>query len=192
MPSLQYPSERTCPPALLAELRRIEPTAELLYVGEGRWLLGTVRFRWDNYAKAARALAKIERDNATNLTAIVAHAEVGRDKATLRAAAYRQSRNMAYLRAVMQGFRPIADYTIQGEPDSRIVHDFARRDWLFRVAPDASDQEKLDEADGTAAARRKLEVLRDTLTLAKAGFRRAVRGLTQIVTHGFRERRLAV
>ena len=135
-PSLTYPSERTCPPALRADLRRIEPTAALVYVGGGRWVLGTIRFHWPNVQKVVRTLVKLERETASQLNAFGHEADVNRDPAERADAARRQARNIYWLRALIQGFRPIADYHIEGEPDSRIVRDFEFRDFLYRVMPE--------------------------------------------------------
>lgn len=191
-PRIHYPSERTCPPALLAELRRVEPTAELLYVGEGRWVLGTVRPYWPNIQKAIGTLLKMERENASKLVAIAVDAEVNSDPARRREAARKSARNAAWLRVIIQGFRPIADYTITGEPDSRILLDFQRRDYLFRVQPDANDADNEAEALGDHAHARRVNALRDTLhTIGRKGWRQAIKGLTSIFTHGLRQRRLA-
>jgi hypothetical protein len=163
-PRIDYPSERTCPPALLAELRRIDPTAELLYVGEGRWILGAVRFNWPVVQKAIGALTKIEAQTATYLTVDYTMdtpaAEVNRNPAERRAAAARQARTLAWCRALIQGFRPIAEY--HGDPGGHIVRDFEMRDFIHRALPDLYELLEA-EAVGDNAEQAKAKLLLDGL-----------------------------
>ena len=174
IPSLTYPSERTCPPALRAELRGIEPTAELLYVGGGRWVLGTVRWYWPNVQKVMHALAKLERDTATQLNAFGLDADVNRDPAVRRSAAARQARTIYWLKLLIQGFRPVADY--HGDPDGRIVRDFELRDFLYRVRPDALDAVKEAEALGDTHTAGRVRTLLDGLhTTGTDGWRKMMR-----------------
>lgn len=117
--SVAVPVERTAPAWLLAQLRRVDPTVDLVYVGEGKWWLGAVttptRFR---YRTGMRLLRRALR-SARPLAAIARQGLL-----------------------VCQGFTLITEY--QGDPSGAWVDDFARRDFEWRYHSDR-DQYLVDE-----------------------------------------------
>jgi len=109
----------------VAGLRRIDPTAELVYFGEGKWLLGRVRPNALRYKAAVRII-----DRALHRLAVG-------DQLTPEG---RGRIQLAYL--ALQGFAPIEFYT--GEPTYAIVHDFQRALWLLNHTTDAQFFHDLD------------------------------------------------
>lgn len=130
-------------------------------MGRGSWLLGSVR--WDRrHVNSAR-----ERLDA----AFTTRQRIGGWKASNP----RVGRRVAYWTLALQGFRPIAEYKLQGEPDSRIINDFRRMDWMYKNTSDQRLQELLDEPyeTGRAVARADLtdeararDAWRNTFTLS--------------------------
>lgn len=120
--------ERAAPPEVVRQLRVIDPAAELVYFGSGRWMLGRLvpdaRIR-----KAGAALAKSCR-NATAGRALVPE-DYGRQL-------------MAQLR--MQGFQPTTEYVLHGEPTAAIVREQEVMDFLWRHSNDY-DRERLADRD---------------------------------------------
>lgn len=104
---LDLPEPRTCPPALLAQLRAIDPAAELVYVGEGEWWLGVVKPNTFRRAQGDHLLAR----------------EWKKDHPTWEQIRYGQ--------LMRQGFAYCGSWVIEGEPDGRIVNDFRESTWLW-------------------------------------------------------------
>lgn len=137
-PLLQWPVSRESPPHVVAGLREVDPTAELLYFRNGRWFMGTVRPQRDLILRATRIVARA-------LGVIARH--VAQSKTGGRVTVDRRSRDRLELFLLaMQGFRPIAEYVLHGEPDSAIVNDFRYRDWRYRHESDNEYWRKMDEA----------------------------------------------
>lgn len=113
-------STRDVPPLLLKELRTIDPMVDLHYVGEGSWVLGSVKWTWPRYKEAFGLLAtgNLRTRGAQRL------AELG-----------------------LHGFAKIASYFIVGEPDGRIVADFREREHRYRAGRERMFNEKLDAAE---------------------------------------------
>ncbi len=135
---IDIPGRREARWELLADLREIDPTVDLHYVGEGYWVLGSVRPNRLRYEQAGALLKE------------------GHDRSTWM----RRLWELA-----LHGFSHIGTYRIYGDPDSRIVHDLRERDWLYRNDREATINRKLDEADGTAETERRIN---DTLAEAEA------------------------
>lgn len=106
--------ERTAPTALRHRLKQIEPEAEVVYVGNGKWWLG----RMDPHAD----LAKAGQQKMRVANQATAHRQVTDDTAML----YRVGRLQ------QEGFRMMAEY--EGEPDGRLVKDLEVADYLWRQA----------------------------------------------------------
>lgn len=110
---IDVPVERETPLPVLAACRAIDPTAELLYIGEGRWWLGSVST--PNKYRQRTGLRLLKR-------------ELGRDHPDRGVC--RQGT------LLLQGFAMIAEYP---EADDVLVEDFRRRDWQFKYEPDANE-----------------------------------------------------
>lgn len=142
--ALDFPQARTAPAHVIDGLRAVDPSAALVYLGDGRWLLGSVRPSAIRRAQAAsiiqNALDTFDRTGARTGAKGDPHADPRtRDRLALGLLAY-------------QGFSPIAEYTIAGEPDSAIVHDLARRDWLYRTLSDQAVEASWTADQDAAAA----------------------------------------
>jgi hypothetical protein len=150
---IDVPSERETPEELLSDLRRINPAVELYYAGEGEWWVGEVKPNSERRRRgrimAARALA------AQNWPA------------------WRMGLLMA------QGFGLVCKMTLHGYPDSRLVHEYRRKDWHWRQwrAQQEIEEQVLAATEKTrnkeAAARLREDYL---ATEGRHIFKRYVRG----------------
>lgn len=123
----QLIDSRSAPPDILARLREIDSRAELLYAGDGVWILGVINPN-DRVAKGAfRALERELR------------------KPILK----QQPRRIAVLRHVAEnGFRLINDYVVDEKGDwAKVVEDFRERDFNWRNRAEAAFAENLERAD---------------------------------------------
>lgn len=114
--------QRECSWQLLADLREIDPTVDLHYLGNGVWVLGSVRPNKHRYVQAGRLL----RD--------------GHDRSTWMRRLWELT---------IYGFARVGVYQIQGEADSRIVTDFRQKDWRYRHEREVAFDEAMADADGT-------------------------------------------
>lgn len=128
---LDIPQLRVCPVEVLRDLRLIVPTAELVYMGEGMWLLGSVE-RTNLRERAGRY--KIQRARSAQIRS-------RRDLARWRYVAWEGE-------LLTQGFAPIKVF--EGDPDSRIVEYLREREYNWardlddawkRVVYDRDDDE---------------------------------------------------
>ena len=114
--------ERTAPALLLQRIRDIEPLAELIYAGEGSWLLGRVA------PNDLLAEAGLRKQRAVNV-----------QTASVRAGL--EAKRMHLLGRLQQrGFQYTAAF--EGEPDGRIVNELRRADYLWKLS---SNQYRFDE-----------------------------------------------
>lgn len=148
---VDYPSSRRAPEPLLALLREVDPTAELLYMGFGprstpegdelfgpRWCLGSFDPGRPGRHQANRILkGQWQRGMPTGERA-------------------------RFARAVLQGFAPI-DVYVQRDPDSTIVEDFREADWRYRTDPEGNFAIVEDAVEGGPRLRRKLALVRDAV-----------------------------
>ena len=117
-PHVQFPRVREAPAHVVRGLRAVDPMADLLYVGEGQWVLGVVRPNRITHAQAVRTLDSVTQTLSTG----------ARHTAETRGAVWTAE-------LALQGFRPVALYTTP-EPTEAIVRDFQRADFLYREAAD--------------------------------------------------------
>lgn len=138
---VNIPESRTAPKEVIQRLREIDPAAELVYMGGGRWRLGRVVPSRDRTRKGTLLLMwesrmPAEKQDGTNL-------RIGR--------------------LAQQGFGSIAEYQVQGEPGAQIVEDFRLRDFNFRTNSEATFQARLAESAGDTAAIEKENRIMDWL-----------------------------
>ena len=152
--------EREAPEALLEDLRRIDPTADLKYLAPLKWVLGTVQQTGGLRAKCMRLL----------------HGPWHR----LRDGLEIDIINYKLLQLGLQGFSVIQAYALR-DPDGRIVRDFELRDWNYRVFSSNFWEEKaVREADLDDTGKR-MKVLADAIrTTGKDGFKDATRRLIPV------------
>lgn len=137
-PHLSWPQFRAPPAHIVRGLREIDPTAELVYFGNGRWLLGSVR-------RNAHAIGTAEKMVANALRVIHwAIWKVSR-KHKIAHVDQRTADRLHFALLACRGFRPIGDYQIQGEVPWAVVEDFRRMDWLYRHTSDNEVDRALNE-----------------------------------------------
>lgn len=158
----EYSQLRRPPRHVVAGLRVTDPTADLVYLGWGKWVLVSVQAdkidHW--YQKTNGQWSTLRRDAISILVNARRLLELWRANPKFQAnpGAFRRliGRYDFALLATM-GARPIAEYQVQGEPTSAIVDDFRRMDWMYRHTSD-EELERLLEAP---AEERRAEALAD-------------------------------
>lgn len=124
-PLIEHPTLRTPPSDLVARLREIDPTAELVYVGAGHWALGSVQPNSDREQRARQTLG------------FYLHLP----------AEFHSPGPVIYARMRMQGFRHIALYSEDDLTNGRLLLDFRERDWNYRNRAEAAYRERIAAAD---------------------------------------------
>lgn len=135
---------REAPEPLLRALRVIDPTAELLYLGNGRWMLGQVipdcrivKAGWMQLEANKGAAGKLEQMRLTGRL---------HGKRLVEALHEIRSRRIV-AEARRLGFRPTAEYTFRGEPNGSIVRDQELMDFLWRHMS-MNETSQLEAQDG--------------------------------------------
>lgn len=140
--------EREAPGLLLRALRVIDPTAELLYLGRGRWLLGQVVSDRRIVKVGTRAL-RANRGASRAYENLKLRGKLS--TAQIAAAEHDLKANDILARARMLGFRPTSEYTVIGEPSGAIVRDQEVMEYLYRHLT-ANETERLADEDATERA----------------------------------------
>lgn len=122
-PLVDFSAPRVASPDVIRGLREVDPTAELVYLGNGQWMLGRVRQSGDGYYQCRSKAVKI----LDNLYSVLSNGAqlTSRGKGKVQ---------MAML--WMQGFKPVAMY--RGDPGGHIVEDFRRS--LFMLHHTSDDE----------------------------------------------------
>jgi len=145
---VEWPAIFDPPPELLRRLRAIRPNAELIYIGDGRWWLGEVRW---NSEKARRAGIMIKtwwqnrKDEGVTVLTDPHHIAFLRDAQLL-----------------YQGFAYIREYF--GDPDGRIVNDYQRMCW--KEDHDILEQEvqhQLSQSDDRTSLQKRIKIVTDRI-----------------------------
>jgi hypothetical protein len=137
--------ERTPPDHVVRGLRSLDPDAELVYVGYGKWFLGRIISDSRLYESGVKLKKSTLRAIATRNSGKpgkVLHQDILR----LRIAELR-----------MAGFQFTAEYNMKGTPDSAIVIDQRRMDWMYRTLTD----DETIEAFGADAAKARADAYAD-------------------------------
>lgn len=128
---VDVPSTRLAPDDLRRRLREMDTTAEVIHLGGSTWCVGRVRPTRDSTRIASRMLATYWAMGAPARNSL-------RGKQRYRLAL-----------AGLQGFRPVAQYTLR-EIDDRVVEDFRVSQWRMRHPTgdllDTWEQEAAQEA----------------------------------------------
>lgn len=145
-PSRELETLRTAPPHIISAIQRIDPRADLWYVGRGRWRLCT----WHRPIRLVRVVKAIE--NNERLLKLWDDKQ-GVVRANPGAFWRLLARYEFWIAVYRGGFRPIGDdYRIRGEPTGFIVDDFRQMDWHFRHLNDNAVEAMLNaEADAKIA-----------------------------------------
>lgn len=144
------PGGLVAPQDVMRRLRAIRPCAELLYQGEGVWMLGEVRWNWERYRRGVKML--------------VQHVESRKE---LGVKWMDDPRGIAFMREgwlLMQGFVWIGDYV--GMPDGRIEIDYARKCWKEDHGVLDGEYHQMAEASSDKnSLLRKIKVMEDRIRL---------------------------
>lgn len=124
---IDHPFSREAPPELVRRLRDVDPTLRILYWGQGRWRVGRVRPTIERTVAGTRML----RD-------LFSYALQGRVDEE------HWYRNLRWSHLIREGFAPLAEYRIQGEPTAAIALSVGRA--IFECDRDAGNQ-KLREIE---------------------------------------------
>lgn len=111
----ELPTGRTAPPELTRGLKEVDPTAELVYIGDGRWDLMRLRPKNDDRAHVANAMLM----NAYKACQVGKLQEHGWYRA------------LRFARLLRLGYVVFGRYRLERDPDWRIVHDFRRAIWEY-------------------------------------------------------------
>lgn len=135
MSHLPIPQIRTADPALLAGLREVDPTTELVYLGlkeaSATWALMRLRPLNDARMKAARNMLRTTLEH------------------SLKAGGIDERRWYARLRSyrmALMGYTVIGIWDLTESPDARILADFKWRAWMLRHDMPYDDEQAEQEA----------------------------------------------
>jgi hypothetical protein len=149
---LDVPTPRTIDPVILTEFREIEPTAEIIYVGEGNWTLGSVSLPLspERYEQAL----------------MICKQELGKSRGVRDGARYRIGL------AAMQGFKTISQFTDAELRSGYALKVFREADFVYRKNREAAFEEAYwHAAGGPSAADREDELRSEAVYRAKDAFR---------------------
>lgn len=122
------PAGMTPPGHVLKSLRRVDETLDCHYLGDGRWVVGSVK---PNRLRRRMAVNKLD-----------GYRKNGVDNP--------QKAQLAVLG--LDGFAPIAAFhQTPGQAHAmwgRLIHDIRRRDWIFRHRGDKEFERALDASSG--------------------------------------------
>lgn len=145
------PGGRRPPPEVVEGLRDVDPTAELVYVGKGRWMLGTVKHDRERYKRAVRAIGAYL--TVLNFAAPGGRSHVEGAGSDLELTPENRRQLMYRLwkkRLQLQGFRIVCVF--RQEPDSAVVDAFKAMDWLYKNRFDEVEAEEREKAEGDSPA----------------------------------------
>jgi len=122
---IKVKSDRDPPEGVLRQLRVIDPSLDLHYLGAGRWAVGAVR---PNVVRRAIAIKMLH-----NMQYVPDDPR------------FKQRHRLATL--VADGFGVIAAYKFVGEPTSQIVEDVRQRDYTYMHRAEQELARRMEEAD---------------------------------------------
>ncbi len=117
IPALPIPRIRTADPSLLAGLREVDPTTDLIYLGGKKWSLMRLRPLNDERIRGATRF----------LEAIHGH--------SIQANTDDERRWYMRLRAArmhVAGYTVVSNWEFEGDPDHRVLEDYRYRAWRWR------------------------------------------------------------
>lgn len=143
LPDYHPPGGRRPPPEVVRGLREIDPLAELVYVGHGRWLLGKVHpGEWDKREEAIRAMDR--------WVELVAQLDPRDHEVPLKELLPGLFDRWNEKRLHVMGFQPLPTVWHMELPDSTMVEHFRRVDFIWRNITIEEEEERLRKMDGTA------------------------------------------
>jgi hypothetical protein len=145
---LPIPRVRDADPALLAGLREVDPTTELIYLGEKRWSLMRLRPLNDERIRGAERLLK---------------ATLGHSLKPNTDDERRWYMRLRQTRMHLLGYTVVSNWEFDGDPDGRVLQDYRYRAWRLRHDQPYDDH----EAEREKAAAKDHENLYDPDLAAK-------------------------
>ena len=120
--------DRQAPPEVLARFREIDLNADLLYVGEGKWMLGVYR-----EGETRRLFARKQLKGLTGATP---------DDDELAPSAV-----VAKYKKMVDGWAPVFIAEVEHGFFGRMIQEFREMDWHFRHHADKKFEENLEASD---------------------------------------------
>ena len=145
-PHTDLSAARTAPEWVVKELREIDPTLEIVYFGEGRWVVGSVSPNSYRQNIGHRML------QATRMVSVGVDSDRKQDRL-----------KVAYL--AREGMRFIKMYRAEGEagmPWRRLINDVGRRDRNYRNALGDHLEEAEKQIDGTRDMEKTVETVMES------------------------------
>lgn len=136
------PGGRLPPPEVVRGLREVDPRAELVYIGDGRWLLGKVQEDREKRIRAVKAM-----DVWLDLITRFDPTDHEQSLSELLPGLFDRWNEK---RLQLQGFQPLPVVFFMEMPDSSIVELFRRSDWIWKYAWREYERELEEEIDGSS------------------------------------------
>lgn len=127
-----FPQAREAPVEIRRQLRALDPTAEVIYLGPRQWVVGRVR--------PNREVVRVATAMLDNTAGVLTTAARNSHSRRLRVA-------LALL--ALQGFRPVQEYALN-DLDGRVVADFERSRFLMLHQSDGERLAELEERTATS------------------------------------------
>lgn len=150
------PGGREPPREVVALLREVNPSAELIYRGQGRWSLGTVRHDREIQKRCARSLWAYNVLLEKAAPGAQAHVDPGARPIVLTEKARQELMDRLHTKRLQyQGFRLVVDFT-EEMLNTGIVEAYQRARWTRRnreaaAAVEAEKSKPIDGADAQIA-----------------------------------------
>lgn len=114
---LPIPQSRTAPPEILAGLREVDATTEMIYLNDGHWVVMRLRPLNDVRIKSARQGMQTTVEQTLKAGGIVERTWYAR---------------LRSYRMAMLGYTHVTAWDFDGDPDHRVVQDYRMRAWKLR------------------------------------------------------------
>ena len=148
------PGGRIPPPEVVRGLREIDPRMELVYVGEGKWLMGKCEYARDRWEQAARTI-----ENLLELFTQINPLDVPMPWEQFVERAHNRMRERLL---TIQGFQPIKGLVVrEHQLHSGLVEWFRMIDWTWRFGHREDDREREALEDGTRDQEAKMKEVSD-------------------------------
>ena len=138
-PFVYWPDLRPAPGDVMARLRELDPTLDLVHLGAGHWLLGSVQ---PNEQRRHFCLRILNRQY------------------SMPASSRSAGRILCYA-LYADGFRPIAMYAETEVQNGACVRDFELREYNYRNRPEETFRARLREAEGEDALEKRIVAILD-------------------------------
>lgn len=135
------PGGRLPPPEVVRGLREIDPLMELVYVGNGKWLLGKVAYNREKFESASVIYE--------NIQAKLKKAKPGDHDSPWKVFVERAHNRLRERKLYLQGFQPFKGILSDAQLHSGLVEAFRHADWIWKFAWRDYDRKREAREDGT-------------------------------------------